>query len=158
MIASLKNGKTIFWCGNGGSAADAQHLAAELVGRFLVNRRAFKSIALTTDTSILTAVANDFGYERVFARQLEALANSGDLLVAISTSGESLNIVNALRAGRLLGLTTVLLTGMSESTSSNEADLVFHAQSNLTSHIQEVHIAVGQALCGKIERDLTAKS
>ena len=151
MIQALTNGKTIFWCGNGGSAADSQHLAAELVGRFRINRRALNSIALTTDSSIITSVANDFGYETIFSRQLEALGAQGDLLIAISTSGESANIISALKSAKTLGITTILFTGITQNTGSQTADISLHAQSNVTAHIQEIHIAFGQALCGKIE-------
>lgn len=151
MIEALKSGKNIFWCGNGGSAADSQHLAAELVGRFRINRKALNSIALTTNSSIITAVANDFGYESIFSRQLEALGSDGDVLIAISTSGESPNIITGLQSAKLFGITTILFTGINKSAGSALADIVLHAQSNITAHIQEVHIAFGQSLCGKIE-------
>src|SRR6201998_4349529 len=111
MTVTLRSGGKILWCGNGGSAADSQHLAAEIVGRFRRERRGLPSVALTTDTSILTAVANDYGYDAVFSRQVEALANSGDLLVGISTSGNSKNVVNALEAARAKGVATVAFTG-----------------------------------------------
>jgi D-sedoheptulose 7-phosphate isomerase len=111
MIASLRAGGKILWCGNGGSAADAQHLAAEIVGRFRRERRGLPSLALTTDASVLTSVANDFGFQCVFARQVEALARPGDVLVGLSTSGNSQNVVVALEQGRQMGVTTVAFTG-----------------------------------------------
>jgi D-sedoheptulose 7-phosphate isomerase len=155
LAASLSAGGTVFWCGNGGSASDSQHLAAELVGRYRRNRRPLASIALTTDTSILTALANDFGYEIVFARQIEALGRAGDVLVGLSTSGQSRNVLLALEAARAKGLVTVALTGSSPSPMWDTADHVIAAPSTLANHIQEVHIAVGQALCGYLEEHLT---
>ena len=107
----LENDGTIFWCGNGGSASDSQHIAAELVGRFNKERRALKSIALTTDTSILTSVGNDYGFENIFSRQLEGLGSSGDILVGISTSGNSENIIRAFQTANELGITSILLSG-----------------------------------------------
>src|SRR5579863_5318098 len=125
MSAALRRGGKILWCGNGGSAADSQHLAAEMVGRFRRERRALPSIALTTDTSILTAVANDYGYEAVFARQVEALGNEGDLLVAMSTSGNSQNVICALTAARARGMVTVALTGAGGGRMATLADHLF---------------------------------
>jgi D-sedoheptulose 7-phosphate isomerase len=151
LIKSLRNGGTIFWCGNGGSASDAQHLAAELIGRFRLNRAPLRSIALNTDTSIMTATANDFGYENVFSRQISALGREGDVLVGISTSGKSPSIVKALEEARLKKLTTILFTGPFEVPSNIDCDLYLRVPNEQTSHIQEAHIATGQLICGIVE-------
>jgi len=148
-IKSLKSGGTIFWCGNGGSAADSQHLAAELIGRYKLERKAISSIALTTDTSILTAISNDFGFEHVFSRQLEGLAREGDVLIALSTSGSSQSILNAVAKARELKVVTVLLT--STKYSGNDADLVLRIGSTKTEQIQHAHTAIGHVICEIIE-------
>jgi D-sedoheptulose 7-phosphate isomerase len=153
LTASLHGGGKILWCGNGGSAGDAQHLAAEIVGRFRQNRRGLPSIALTTDTSILTAVANDFGFETVFARQVEALGNEGDVLVGISTSGNSPNVVAALKQARAQRLLTVAFTGQGGGKSAAFADHLFAVESRETARIQEAHILAGHMLCDWIELD-----
>jgi D-sedoheptulose 7-phosphate isomerase len=153
MVATLKFGGKILWCGNGGSAADCQHLAGEIVGRFRRERRGLPSIALTTDTSILTAVANDYGYEMVFSRQVEALANSGDLLVGISTSGNSKNVVNAMESARARGVVTVAFTGSGGGKLATIADHLFAVASRDTARIQEAHILAGHMLCDWIEWD-----
>jgi D-sedoheptulose 7-phosphate isomerase len=151
MGATLRAGGKILWCGNGGSAADSQHLAAELVGRFRRERKGLPSIALTTDTSILTAVANDYGFEAVFSRQVEALGNPGDLLVGISTSGNSHNVIAALQAARAQGLTTVAFTGEGGGRAAALADHLFAVASRDTARIQEAHILAGHMLCDWIE-------
>jgi D-sedoheptulose 7-phosphate isomerase len=138
-VRCLEDGGKILVCGNGGSAADAQHLAAELVCRFRFTRRALAAVALTTDTSALTAIANDLGYEQVFARQVEALARAGDLLVAISTSGSSANVVAAARAARAVGCSVVAMTGRGGGRLAEAADLVVAAPSSVVARIQEVH-------------------
>jgi D-sedoheptulose 7-phosphate isomerase len=153
MTATLRGGGKILWCGNGGSAADAQHLAAELMGRFRRERRALPSVALTTDTSILTAIANDYGYETVFSRQVEALGNAGDLLVGISTSGNSGNVIAALKTARVQGLATVALTGAGGGKMAEFADYLFAVESRDTARIQEAHIFAGHMLCDWIELD-----
>jgi D-sedoheptulose 7-phosphate isomerase len=153
MSAALRRGGKVLWCGNGGSAADSQHLAAEMVGRFRRERRALPSIALTTDTSILTAVANDYGYEAVFARQVEALGNEGDLLVAMSTSGNSQNVICALTAARARGMVTVALTGAGGGRMATLADHLFAVESRDTARIQEAHILAGHMLCDWVEQD-----
>ena len=137
----LRGGHKIFACGNGGSAADAQHLVAELIGRFLHERQALPAIALTADTAILTAVGNDYGYDRVFARQLEGLAQKGDLLFAISTSGNSPNVVNAAITARERGCRVVGVTGERDCRLADLADpdLLIRAPSSVTARIQEVH-------------------
>jgi D-sedoheptulose 7-phosphate isomerase len=153
MTATMRAGGKILWCGNGGSAADAQHLAAELMGRFRRERRALPSVALTTDTSILTAVANDYGFETVFSRQVEALGNAGDLLVGISTSGNSLNVIAALKTARAQGLATVAMTGAGGGKMGAFADYLFAVESRDTARIQEAHIFAGHMLCDWIELD-----
>jgi D-sedoheptulose 7-phosphate isomerase len=153
MTATLRAGGKILWCGNGGSAAESQHLAAELVGRFRRERRALASVALTTDTSILTCVANDYGYEAVFSRQVEALGNRGDVLVGISTSGNSRNVIAALEAARAQGLVTVAFTGGGGGGMAAPADHLFTVASRDTARIQEAHILAGHILCDWIELD-----
>jgi D-sedoheptulose 7-phosphate isomerase len=139
--ACLKSGHKVFACGNGGSASDAQHLVAELIGRYLNDRRSVPAIALTADAATLTAIANDYGYERVFARQLEGLARPGDLLFAISTSGNSPNVVQAAQTARSLGCVVVGMTGERDSKVGALADpgLLIRAPSAITARIQEVH-------------------
>jgi phosphoheptose isomerase len=137
--AGLRGGGKILACGNGGSAADAQHLVAELVGRFREERRALPAIALTADAATLTALGNDYGYERVFARQIEALARPGDVLFAISTSGNSANVVLAARTARELRCTVVALTGARGGELAGHADLLLQAPSSVVARIQEVH-------------------
>jgi D-sedoheptulose 7-phosphate isomerase len=153
MTAALYAGGKILWCGNGGSAGDAQHLAAEIVGRFRQSRRGLASIALTTDSSILTAVANDFGFETVFARQVEALGNAGDVLVGISTSGNSPNVIAGLEQARRDGLVTVVFTGQGGGKCAPFADYLFAVESRETARIQEAHILAGHMLCDWIEID-----
>jgi D-sedoheptulose 7-phosphate isomerase len=153
MVATLHAGGKILWCGNGGSAGDSQHLAAEIVGRFRRERRGLASIALTTDTSVLTSVANDYGFEAVFSRQIEALGNAGDLLVGISTSGNSRNVVAAMEAARAQGLVTVAFTGAGGGKLADLADHLFAVASGETARIQEAHILAGHMLCDWIELD-----
>ena len=153
---ALQTGRKIFWAGNGGSASDAQHLAAELVGRFEKERQAIGSIALTTDTSILTAVGNDYGFESIFSRQIEALGQEGDALVAISTSGESPNIVKAVEVAKARGLITIGFLG---KTGGKLKDLVDHplvVPSDNTARIQETHILIGHILCQLIEESFAS--
>ncbi len=147
----LLAGNKILWCGNGGSAADSQHLSAELVGRFRRTRRAFPSIALTTDTSVLTAIANDWSYEEVFERQVEALGQTGDVLVGISTSGNSKNVCGALTKARELGIFTVAMTGQSGGRMATIADVCLRVPSADPARIQEAHILCGHILCEWIE-------
>ena len=153
MTATLRAGGKILWCGNGGSAGDSQHLAAEVVGRFRRARQGLASIALTTDTSILTAVANDYGFDVVFSRQVEALGNPGDLLVGVSTSGNSRNVIAALEAARPRGLVTVAFTGAGGGKLAALADHLFAVASRDTARIQEAHILAGHMLCDWIELD-----
>lgn len=148
----LAGGGRVFWMGNGGSAADSQHLAAELVGRFERERPGLASIALTTDSSILTSVANDYGYEAVFARQVEALCRPGDLLVGLSTSGNSANVVRAMRRAASLDVYRVGLTGGRGGLLSACSDLCLVVPSDNTARIQEAHMLIGHLLCDLVER------
>ncbi len=141
VVASLSAGGKVLLCGNGGSAADAQHFAAELVNRFRRDGRALPALALTTDSSVLTSIGNDASFERVFARQVEALGRKGDVLVALSTSGASPNILAAARAARGVGMKVIAFTGARGDPLAELADLAFRVPSRETSHIQEVHLA-----------------
>ncbi|MGZ4000890.1 MAG: D-sedoheptulose 7-phosphate isomerase [Mucilaginibacter sp.] len=147
MVSTLKNGNKVLLAGNGGSAADAQHIAAELSGRFLKERRALPGIALTTDTSALTSIANDYGYEHVFSRQVEALAGQGDLFIGISTSGNSQGILNAFEAAKKLQCKTLGLSGRNGGKMNGVCDLNVIVPSDVTARIQEMHILIGHILC-----------
>jgi len=147
MVSTLKNGNKILLCGNGGSAADAQHIAAELTGRYKTERRGLPAIALTTDTSALTAISNDYGYAKVFDRQVQALANKGDLLIGISTSGNSENIISALNTAKELGCSTVGFSGRDGGQMNEVCDINLIVPSNDTPRIQEMHILFGHTLC-----------
>jgi D-sedoheptulose 7-phosphate isomerase len=153
-IQTLKKGGKILLCGNGGSASDSQHLAAELVVRFQKDRRAIAAIALTTNTSILTAIGNDYGYEKVFSRQLEALANNNDLLIAISTSGKAKNVKEAVKKAKEMGLKTIAFTGENGKEFAKSCDLSIIVPSSNTARIQESHICIGHILCELIEETL----
>jgi D-sedoheptulose 7-phosphate isomerase len=154
MVDVLAQGGTIYWCGNGGSAADSQHLAAELVGRFKGDRRALRSAALSTDSSVLTCVANDYSYDSIFSRQIEALGRAGDLLVGISTSGNSGNVLKAFEAAKQLGLHTVGLLGKDGGKAKRMADHSIVIPSDATARIQESHILIGHTFCDLIEEGL----
>jgi D-sedoheptulose 7-phosphate isomerase len=156
MIQALRGGGRILVCGNGGSAADAQHFAAELVGRFERERAALSAIALTTDASILTAVANDYDFTRVFARQVEALGRPGDVVLGISTSGASANVIAAFAAARAGGLTTVALTGRDGGALGAASDIHINVPAASTARVQEVHRTLLHALCAIVERELYA--
>ena len=149
---SLAQGNKIMFCGNGGSAADSQHLAAELVGRYKINRSAIPAMSLTVDTSALTAIANDFGYEQVFVRQVEGLGKAGDCLVGISTSGNSQNIVNAFLKAKEMGIKTIAFTGEGGGKMRELADICLNVPSSATNNIQEMHIACGHILCDIVEK------
>jgi D-sedoheptulose 7-phosphate isomerase len=151
---ALAAGNKILLCGNGGSAADAQHIAAELVGRYEDQRRAYPAIALTTDTSALTAVSNDFGYEEVFARQIHALAQPGDVLIAISTSGKSPNIVKAAEVAQSLGCKTIGLTGLHSEPLANYCFITVQVLSERTARVQEGHITIGHLWCEMVDEIL----
>jgi D-sedoheptulose 7-phosphate isomerase len=150
-IETIRRDNKILLCGNGGSAADAQHIAAELSGRYKSERRGLPGIALTTDTSALTAIANDYGFDRVFDRQVEALASSGDLLIAISTSGNSPNIISALKVAKTLGCQTLGLSGKDGGAMSDLCDLNIIIPSDDTPRIQEMHILIGHTICQAID-------
>ena len=147
VVDTLKNGNKVLLCGNGGSAADAQHIAAELTGRYKTERRGLAGIALTTDTSALTAIGNDYGYERIFDRQVEALANKGDLIIGISTSGNSKNVINAFKIGKQLGCNTLGLSGKDGGDMNKICDINLVVPSNDTPRIQEMHILFGHTIC-----------
>ena len=154
LIRALRTGRKILLFGNGGSAADAQHVASELVGRFLQDRQPWPAIALTTDTSVLTAIGNDWGFSDIFVRQVQALARPGDVAVGISTSGRSANVLRALAAGRELGAITVGFTGANGEQMSDVCDVCFCAPSTVTPRIQELHILAWHAICEVIETHL----
>lgn len=151
---ALGEGRKILFCGNGGSAADSQHLAAEFIGRFQKERRSLPAIALTTDTSILTAVGNDYGFDEIFSRQVEGLGQQGDVLIGISTSGNSANIVKAVEKAREIGMHTVGFTGRDGGVMANLCDLSFIVPSEVTARIQEMHILGGHIICELVEHDL----
>lgn len=148
---ALQNGNKIMLCGNGGSAADAQHIAAELSGRYKVERRGLAGIALTTDTSVLTAVGNDYGFDHIFDRQVEALAREGDVLIGISTSGHSKNIVRALSLARNMGCKAIGLSGRDGGVMSEFCDINIIIPSDDTPRIQEMHIMIGHIICQAID-------
>jgi D-sedoheptulose 7-phosphate isomerase len=152
-LTSLKDGGKILICGNGGSAADSQHIAAELSGRFKKERKALAGIALTTDTSALTAIGNDYGFEYVFSRQVEALAKEEDTLIAISTSGNSKNVINAIEAAKKIGCKIVTLTGKDGGKMKDLGDVNIVIPSNDTPRIQEMHIMVGHMICAFIDEE-----
>lgn len=153
MIDALKNGNKIMLCGNGGSAADAQHFAAELSGRYLEDRDAIACVALTTDTSALTAIGNDFGFEFIFSRQVESLAKSGDVLLAISTSGNSQNVINAINVAKSKNCKVIGLSGKDGGKMNDCLDLNIIIPSSSTPRIQEMHLLIEHILCNLIERE-----
>ncbi|HEY6866498.1 MAG TPA: D-sedoheptulose 7-phosphate isomerase [Candidatus Eisenbacteria bacterium] len=157
-VACLEAGGTLYFCGNGGSAADAQHLACELAGRYLLDRPALPAVALSTNTSALTAIGNDFGYEHVFARQLEGLGAPGDVLVAITTSGRSASILRAVDVARSLGMVVIGMTGARGRAFAARCDHALVTPHDSTPRIQEGHIAMGHALCELVERSLFARA
>jgi len=151
IVNTLKNGHKILLCGNGGSAADAQHIAAELTGRYKTERRGLPALALTTDSSALTAIGNDYGYTRIFDRQVEALANKGDLLIGISTSGHSQNVLSALKVAKEQGCTTLGLSGKDGGAMNKLCHLNLVIPSHDTPRIQEMHILIGHILCQGVD-------
>jgi D-sedoheptulose 7-phosphate isomerase len=155
-VRSLRAGGKLLFCGNGGSACDAMHIAGELVGRFVNDRKALPAIALSADTGIITAIANDYSYDTIFSRQVEALGNPGDVLLALSTSGQSRNVLEALATARARGLKTVLMTGKKGEKQSDKADFLLVVPSLVTAHIQEAHITGLHALASLIEFELFA--
>jgi len=153
---ALKKGNAILLCGNGGSAAEAQHIAAEFVGRYRMNRGALKAVALTVDSSVLTAVGNDYGFDCVFSRQIEAMATSGDVLIAISTSGHSENVLRAISVAKFKGAKVIGLTGRNAGDMKTMCDVLICAPSEDVPRIQELHTAIGHVLCGAVEEMLCA--
>jgi len=155
IIDSLQSGGKIMFCGNGGSAADSQHLSAELVGRYKKKRKAIASISLTTDTSAITAIGNDFDFNEIFSRQIEAIGESGDVLYAISTSGNSKNIINAIKVAKGLEIKTIGVTGQDGGELNNLCDKIIKVPSISADRIQEMHIAIGHIICEQIENNLS---
>lgn len=153
---SLRAGGTIYWCGNGGSAADSQHLSAELVGRFRRERRGLASVALSTDTSALTCVGNDYGFDEIFARQLQGLGRSGDVLVGITTSGNSPNVLKAAAQARANGMRVIALLGRDGGKLAGACDLPIVVPAVDTARIQEMHILIGHAMCDLVEASFSA--
>lgn len=157
MIESYRAGGGVFLFGNGGSAADCQHMAGELVGRFLINRPAFKALALTTDTSILTCLTNDFSFEMIFARQLEANARAGDVAIGFTTSGNSANVIQGLEYARANGMKTIAFTGDGGGKCKALADVLFDIPSNVTARIQEAGQVIYHVLCEIVEAEMVKK-
>jgi D-sedoheptulose 7-phosphate isomerase len=151
LAAAVGQGRKVILCGNGGSAADAQHLAAELIGRYLKDRRALPAIALTVDTSALTAIANDYSYAEVFARQLRGIGQAGDVLIGLSTSGNSENVLRAMAVAKEMGIGTIGLTGRGGGKLRAACDICIGVPADESNHIQEMHIAIGHYLCGFVE-------
>ena len=156
LVETLKNGNKVLLCGNGGSASDAQHISAELVGRYKNERRGLPAIALTTDTSALTAIGNDYGFDRIFDRQVEALVNEGDLLIGISTSGNSLNVLSALLLAKEMGAKTLGLSGKGGGKLNYACDVNLVIPSEDTPRIQEMHILIGHILCQGVDDGVCA--
>jgi D-sedoheptulose 7-phosphate isomerase len=154
IIIAYRKKKKVIWFGNGGSAADAQHLACELVSKFYLNRQALASIALTTNTSELTAIANDHDFNQVFARQVEALVNQGDIVIGISTSGNSPNVIEGIKEAKRCGATTIAMTGASGGRLRGNVDYLLTVPSENTPQIQESHIMIGHIICYLIEKEL----
>lgn len=151
MIKSIKKKNKIIFCGNGGSASDGEHLCTELVGRYLKNRKAYPAIALTSNSSLITALGNDFGYENIFYRQIESLGKKGDVLFAITTSGKSKNILKILKLSKKKGIKVILLTSKKAIKLKNKVDLLIPAPSVRVDRVQEMHIAIGQIICEIVE-------
>lgn len=158
IVAAFRNGNRVYFCGNGGSAADAQHLAAEFSGRFYVDRKALPSEALHCNTSYLTAVANDYSYDAVYARIIDGIGNSGDVLVGLSTSGNSANIVKAFDAAKAKGISTIAFTGMAGGLLKATADYLVNIPSTDTPRIQESHILIGHIVCQLVEEEYFAEA
>ncbi len=156
-IEALSKGNKIIFCGNGGSAADSQHLSAELMGRYKFDRNPMPSMSLTTDTSALTAIGNDYGYEKVFSRPLQGIGNKGDVLVGISTSGNSKNIIDAFKVAQAMDIKTVAFVGQKGGEMKNIADIALCVPSDITNNIQEMHIACGHIICGLVENHFFGK-
>ena len=158
VVNAIENGNKVIFCGNGGSAADSQHLAAELIGKFYFNRHSLPAISLTVNTSIITAIGNDFGFDKAFARQLEGIGKAGDVLIGLSTSGNSENLVEAFRLAKEIGISTIAFTGESGGILRNLADILINVPSNDTPRIQEAHIMVGHIICELVEKEFVVNS
>lgn len=150
---ALKNGNKIIWCGNGGSAADSMHLSTELIGRYKSNRKSLSSISLSSDSVAITCIANDFGYENIFSRQIEGVGKSGDVLVCLTTSGNSLNIIKAIKVAKLMNVKTILMSGNKGGKCSGLSDLELIIPSQSTARIQEIQIFIGHIICDYIEKN-----
>lgn len=157
IVSALKRGRKILLCGNGGSAADAQHFAAELVGKFRKIRKALSAVSLTVNTSILTSIGNDFSFDDVFKRQVEAIGKEGDILIAISTSGNSKNVIEAVKQAKKMGIFTIGFTGKDGGKLAEICDIVVKVPSSSTPRIQEMHITLFHAICGIVEEIITAQ-
>ena len=158
MLAAINKGGKILWMGNGGSAADSQHLAAELIGRFKIERRAIASIALTTDSSILTCLSNDYDYSIIFSRQLEALCGANDVVIGITTSGNSANVIKGIKTAKEKGAFTIGLAGHEGGELANVADLCLTVPANVTARIQEGHIFIGHTMCELLEHAVSLQT
>ena len=158
LIHCLKNEGTIYWCGNGGSASDSQHLAGELVGRFVGDRKPLRSIALNADSAVMTCIVNDYGYDHIFSRQVEGLGRESDVLIGITTSGNSQNVINALKVAKSKKMMTIGLLGKGGGKAQETVDCSIVVPSNTTARVQEMHIMVGHILCDLIEEGLNLKS
>lgn len=158
VIETFRCGGKLLFCGNGGSAADSQHIAAEFIGRFQKERRSLPAIALTTDSSILTALGNDYSYDIVFARQVEGLGKPGDLLFGISTSGNSRNVIEAVKRAKAMGIKTVSLTGGTGGELAKLTDINLNVPSKITARIQESHLCIEHAICDLVEEVLSSES
>lgn len=156
-VNALESGNKIIFCGNGGSASQSQHLTAELVGRYKMERKALNAISLTVDTSNLTAIGNDYGFENIFSRQLEGVGEMGDVLFGLSTSGNSENIVRAFKLAKEKGIFTIALVGAKPSKMEELADLSIKVPAFTSNNIQEMHLAVGHIICGEIEKNIFAQ-
>jgi D-sedoheptulose 7-phosphate isomerase len=154
IVAALRSGNSVFWCGNGGSAAQAQHMAAELSGRYLRERPGLRSEALSVNSSTLTSIGNDYGYDRVFARQVEAFARPGDVVIGLTTSGTSANVVRALEAAKARGALAVAFTGNGGGPAAGIADLCLSGPCGYAAIVQEVHLAIGHIVCDLVEQRL----
>lgn len=156
IVHAYEHDKKVVWFGNGGSAADAQHLACELVGKFNIERKPLSSISLTTNTSILTAIGNDFGFRYIFSRQIEAMVNPGDVVIGITTSGNSENVIEGIIKAKECNAITICFTGANsvKNEASNNVDILLNVPSNKTSHIQEAHIIIGHIICKLVEEKL----
>ena len=157
VVKTLKSGGCVFWCGNGGSASESQHLAAELIGRFKENRDPYKSISLSSDAAVITCISNDFDFENLFSRQLDGLGKKGDLIIALSTSGNSLNIKNVINKAKSKEIKSISILGKGGGKIKSLADLTLIVNSNSTARIQEMHALIGHIICEIVEEELNVK-